>query len=282
MNDTAAPTCPSEARARRLRVGVFDSGVGGLSVLRDLKRELPEASLVYVADSGHAPYGERSDDFVAGRSERIAGWLLTAGCDALVIACNTATAVAVERLRAAWPALPIVGVEPGLKPAVALTRNGRIGVMATTATLRSARFLRLLDGHAGAAAVHLQPCPGLAHAIETHAADTPELLRLIDTFCAPLRAAAVDVVVLGCTHYPLVRGAIEAALGPGVAIVDTADAVARQVARRCAVLESRAADGGDCRLPQVLLRTTGSPSELRQVARRWLPFAFEIGAPLAL
>ena len=281
MNETASPTAFPQARGRRLRVGVFDSGVGGLSVLRDLKRELPRASLIYVADSGYAPYGERSDDFVAGRSERIAGWLVEMGCDALVIACNTATAVAAERLRAVWPGLPIVGVEPGLKPAVALTRNGRIGVMATTATLRSAKFLRLLDAHAGGGvAVHLQPCPGLAQAIERHDTGTPELLRLIDTHTAPLRAAAVDVVVLGCTHYPLVREAIEAALGAGVAIIDTAEAVARHAARRCAGLEGRAADDGG--LPQVLLHTTGSPSELQQIARRWLPFAFEIGALLAI
>ena len=276
MNETAAPTGPPQARGRRLRVGVFDSGVGGLSVLRDLKRELPQASLVYVADSGHAPYGERSDDFVAGRSERIAGWLVDAGCDALVIACNTATAAAAERLRAAWPGLPIVGVEPGLKPAVALTRNGRIGVMATTATLRSAKFLRLLDAHAGSAAtVHLQPCPGLAQAIENHAGDSPELLRLIDAFCAPLRAAAVDVVVLGCTHYPLVREAIERALGAGVAIVDTAEAVARHAARRCIGLGTAAP--APSILPARLL-STGDIVRLQRVAERWLPFAFGVEA----
>ena len=279
-------TLPSDGQEpgprRPLRLGVFDSGVGGLSVLRELRRELPCASLVYVADSGHAPYGERSDDFVAARSQRIAGWLVEAGCDAVVVACNTATAVAVEALRTTWPALPIVGVEPGLKPATALTRNGRIGVMATAATLRSARFLRLLDAHAGGASVHLQPCPGLAQAIEHHDAGTPGLLRLIDDCCAPLRDAAVDVVVLGCTHYPLVRAAIQSALGSGVAIIDTAEAVARQAARRCAGIDSAAAETAGADPTAVQLRTTGEPAGLQRVARRWLPFAFETGAPLAL
>ena len=281
MTQTFPPDGQGSGPRRPLRLGVFDSGIGGLSVLRDLRRELPGASLVYVADSGHAPYGERSDDFVVARSERITGWLASAGCDAVVVACNTATAVAVEALRAAWPALPIIGVEPGIKPAIALTRNGRIGVMATTATLRSTRFLRLLDTHAGGAvSVHLQPCPGLAQAIERHGDGAPELRQLIDGYCAPLRVAAVDVVVLGCTHYPLVREAIERALGDGVAIVDTAEAVARQTARRCVGLEGGMA--GDGQTPPVQLRTTGEPAELERIARRWLPFAFEVGTPLAL
>lgn len=278
---------PPQPLARRLRLGVFDSGVGGLSVLRDLRRELPHAEMLYLADSGHAPYGERSDAYVAERSHRVAGWLAEQGIDALVIACNTATAVAAEGLRLAHAALPIVGVEPGLKPAVALAaqragRNGVVGVMATTATLRSAKFLRLLEAHAGDARVHLQPCPGLAHAIETHDAGSPELLALVETHCAPLRDAGADVVVLGCTHYPLVRDDIGRALGEGVAIVDTAEAVARQAARRCAQLEEASAGGTafERSAPSGAARlfTTGDAAQLRRVAARWLPFAFEVEA----
>lgn len=278
---TPTPTTTPSA-TRRLRLGVFDSGVGGLSVLRDLRRELPHAELLYLADSGHAPYGERSDGFVAERSHRVAGWLVTQGIDALVIACNTATAVAAASLREAHAALPIVGVEPGLKPAVALAARraggGAVGVMATTATLRSAKFLRLLDAHADGARIHLQPCPGLAHAIETHDAGSPELLRTIETHCAPLRALGVDVVVLGCTHYPLVRGDIARALGGDVAIVDTAEAVARQAARRCTQLEADAGSAFDRSASTAAARlwTTGDALQLRRVAERWLPFAFEV------
>jgi glutamate racemase len=275
---------------RRLRLGVFDSGVGGLSVLRDLQRELPHAALLYLADSGHAPYGERSDGHVTERSHRVAGWLVEQRVDALVIACNTATAVAAASLRAAYPELSIVGVEPGLKPAVALAaqrgrghghgHGARIGVMATPATLRSAKFMRLLDAHAGGARVHLQPCPGLAHAIETHDAGSPALLEAIEASCAPLRTAGVDVVVLGCTHYPLVHAQIARALGDGVAIVDTAEAVARQAARRCAQIEvarGAAFVRSPCAEPARLC-TTGDAARLRRVAERWLPFGFELAA----
>ena len=149
--------------------------------------------------------------------------------------------------------------------------------MATTATLRSAKFLRLLDAHAAGVGVHLQPCPGLAHAIETHDAASPELLAAIETHCAPLRAAAVDVVVLGCTHYPLVHAEIGRALGEAVAIVDTAEAVARQTMRRCEQLEAAGGTAFDRRPSSepVRLYSTGDADRLRRVAQRWLPFAFE-------
>ena len=271
---------------RRLHLGVFDSGVGGLSVLRELRRQLPHAALTYLADSGHAPYGERSDDHVAGRSHRIARWLVGEGVDALVIACNTATAVAAAGLREVHAALPVVGVEPGLKPAVALAaqRGRRVGVMATTATLRSAKFLRLLVAHGDGVGVQLQPCPGLAHAIETHDAASPELLAAIEANCAPLRTAGVDVVVLGCTHYPLVHAEIGRALGETVAIVDTAEAVARQTARRCEQLEAASVMAFD-RSPSaavVRLYSTGDADRLQRVAQRWLPFAFEAAPAPAL
>lgn len=294
--DAPAPPDPAPAPPRRLRLGVFDSGVGGLSVLRELRHELPHAELLYLADSGHAPYGERSDEFVAERSHRVAGWLVGQGVDALVVACNTATAVAVAGLREAHARLPIVGVEPGLKPAVAVAaalaaaqgrgegEHGAIGVMATPATLRSAKFLRLLDTHAGGARVHLQPCPGLAHAIETHDAAASALREAVEAHCAPLRGAGVEVVVLGCTHYPLVHAQIGAALGPGVAIVDTAEAVARQATRRVAEVEAERGTAFD-RAPAALparLHTTGDAQRLAGVAGRWLPFPFEVAPPLAL
>lgn len=251
-------------------VGVFDSGVGGLSVLKALHRQLPRHDLLYVADSAHAPYGERSDDYITERTHRIASHLLAEGADLLVIACNTATAVAVGSLRERWPQLPIVAVEPGIKPAVALSRHGRIGVMATPATLRSEKFRSLLSAHGTGIEVHLQPCPGLAGQIEHGDPQAPALLALIEQFAAPLRAAGVDTVVLGCTHYPFVREQIQQALGPQVALVDTAEAVARQAAR----LLPEATTPREER--RVNLQTTGDATRLARLARHWLPFHCEV------
>lgn len=218
-----------------LRIGVFDSGLGGVSVLRALQRELPGAELIYAADSGHAPYGERDPQHVLARSEALAGHLRREGAELLVMACNTATAVAAAALRAAHPDWPIVGVEPGLKPALAISPSGRIGVMATQATLASPKFRRLLDellaGAAPGTAIHLQACPGLAAAIEAGEADSPAVRAAVAEHTAPLRAQRVDTVVLGCTHYPFAAGLIAEALGPGVRLIDTAEAVARQARR---------------------------------------------------
>ncbi len=253
-------------------VGVFDSGVGGLSVLKALHAQLPAHDLLYVADSAHAPYGERPDDYISQRTHRIASHLLAEGAGLLVIACNTATAVAVASLRERWPRVPIVAVEPGIKPAVALTRNGHIGVMATPATLRSDKFRTLLTAHGAGQEVHLQPCPGLAGQIEQGVNDDPALLALIDQFTQPLRSAQVDTVVLGCTHYPFVRDQIQAALGREVTLIDTADAVARQAQRLLAAQRN-----ADTRGPRtVRLQTTGSATKLADLAARWLPFDCDI------
>ncbi|MEO8154163.1 MAG: glutamate racemase [Rhizobacter sp.] len=258
-------------------IGVFDSGVGGLSVLRALHQQLPANNLLYVADSGHAPYGERSDEFITARTHRIASHLLSHGASMLVLACNTATAVAAASLRERWPDLPIVAVEPGLKPAVAFTRNGRVGVMATPATLRSEKFRLLAQTHGAGVDVHLQPCPGLAGQIERGDADSPALHTLIECFAAPLRQAGVDTVVLGCTHYPFVIPQIQAALGADIQLIDTADAVARQVVRRLGLPQSANAAPG-----RVLLQTTGDPALLKKVAHHWLAFACEISAAVGI
>ena len=187
---TAGPHEPL-GRVAGPRIGVFDSGLGGLSVLRSIRQELPTAELLYFADSGHAPYGERSAEFIVERSLHIADFLHAQGAQLLVVACNTATATAVERLRQRHPQWPIVGVEPGIKPAAALTRNGRVGVLATTGTLRSQRFQLLSQAHAAHVQLQLQPCPGLAAAIEGGDLDAPELKQVVQHCCAPLRAAWV-------------------------------------------------------------------------------------------
>ncbi|OYV32322.1 MAG: glutamate racemase [Thiomonas sp. 20-64-5] len=211
-------------------IGVFDSGVGGLTVLRALRAQLPDVPLIYVADSAHAPYGDRSDAFIVERSRAISRFLLHMGARLIVIACNTATAAAIAALRAESE-VPFVGIEPGIKPALARSRNRRVGVMATPSTLRSAKFRALLHTHAACTDPLLQPCPGLADAVERGDLQAPDLLALIHQSCAPLRATGCDTVVLGCTHYPLIAAAIQAELGPHVHLLDTAEPVARQAAR---------------------------------------------------
>ena len=259
------------------RIGVFDAGVGGLSVLRALKQTLPAARLLYVADSGFAPYGERSDEYLIERSRRIAGFLRAQGAQMLVIACNTATAAAARALRSEAPGWPIVGVEPGIKPAVAATRNGRIGVLATTSTLASEKFSRLLHEHAQGVQVHAQACPGLAFAIEEGRLDAPELQSLIERYCAPLRGAGVDTVVLGCTHYPFVAPQIQAALGNEVLLIDTAQAVAKRAVSLCESLAigEASTDSTDA---NAALWTTGDAATLRRIASQWLDFACRVQA----
>lgn len=252
-----------------VRIGVFDSGVGGLSVLRELRKQLPGAALHYVADAGHAPYGERSDEHVVTRSIRIASHLIDGGAQVIVIACNSATAVAGHLLRGTWPQTPIVGVEPGIKPALLATRNGRIGVMATRTTLGSQKFKHLAAALVTGEPLHLQACDGLAAAIESGLLDGQEVLSLVERHSAPLRDAGVDTVVLGCTHYAFVRHHIQAAVGAMVHIVDTAEAVARHAANTVRSLRLDA-DNAAGSASRVRLQTTGDTVQLQTVVRAWL------------
>lgn len=258
-----------------VRVGVFDSGVGGLSVLRALREQLPGAALHYVADAGHAPYGERSAEHIVERSRRVASHLIDGGAQLIVIACNTATAVAGQLLREAWPQTPIVGIEPGIKPALLATRNGRIGVMATRTTLGSEKFKRLAAALGTSEALHLRACDGLAAAIEQGQFETPAMLALVETHCAPLRERGVDTVVLGCTHYSLVRQLIQAAMGEAVQIVDTAQAVARHAAN--SVRKTRLdADNTPGHAPLLTLQTTGDAAQFQRFAETWLGTKTEV------
>lgn len=255
-------------------IGLFDSGVGGLSILAAVRHTLPRARLHYVADSAWAPYGELETPAIRARALRIAQHLADSGAQLIVVACNTATAAAVTELREQLAPLPIVGVEPGLRPALAHTRNGRVGVMATRSTLASERFRALLEREAAGRHVQLQACPGLADAIEAGELDDPAMRALIESQVQPLREAGVDTVALGCTHYPFVRPAIERAFGPGVEVIDTSAAVAAQVARVAVALpDSDIAGAAD-----VLLQTTGDPQHLATFAARWLPFKVRVEA----
>lgn len=213
-------------------IGVFDSGLGGLSVLREIRALLPNEDLLYCADSGHAPYGEKPQHLIAARSLELCGFLLEQGAKALVIACNTATAAAAQAIRERWPDVPVIGMEPAVKPASAATKNGVVGVLATTGTLESARFAALLDQFGKEVRVLTRPGAGLVEAVERGERDSPALLRLLASHLEPLLAGGADVIVLGCTHYVFLREQVEAIVGPSVRVIDTGAAVARQLQRK--------------------------------------------------
>lgn len=218
-------------------IGIFDSGVGGLSVLRHIRAQLPHEHLLYFADTGYAPYGDKPEQVVLERSLAIADFLFQRGAKALVVACNTATVAAIAILRARHPSVPIVGVEPGLKPAAALTRSGKVGVLATDTTLAGQKFLRLREQISRATSVDflLQGCSGLADQIELGELHTEATLALLRSYILPLLNQGVDTLVLGCTHYPFVLAEIERIVASNsaraVTLVDTGEAVARQLAR---------------------------------------------------
>jgi glutamate racemase len=218
-------------------IGIFDSGVGGLSVLRHIRAQLPHEHLIYFADSGFAPYGDKPEHLVTGRVLAIGAFLIAQGAKAIVVACNTATVAAIAALRERYPGMPIVGVEPGLKPAAAASRNGLIGVLATERTLSGTKFLLLRDQIAEATGARflLQPCHGLADQIEFGELESNETDALLRRFILPLLAEGADTLVLGCTHYPLVQASIERVIAASTAcpvtLIDTGEAVARQLAR---------------------------------------------------
>lgn len=260
-------------------IGLLDSGLGGLSVAREIRRLLPQESLLMVADSAWAPYGNKSPEQIRERCEQISDWLIGQGCKAIVIACNTATAAAASYLRECY-SLPIIGMEPAVKPAAAATKNGIVGVMATTGTLSSARFAALLGKFAGETKVITQPCPGLVELIE--AGDTVGSRVLLENLLAPLQTASVDTLVLGCTHYPLIKSQIRDVMGDAVQIIDTGEAVARQLARRLQECQLATRKHGS----QLLLYTSGRRELAEQLAPNWLgepltvqrlPVQFETG-----
>lgn len=213
-------------------VGVFDSGVGGLSVLHHIRQILPNERLIYVADSGHVPYGDKSPEYIEARSLALTRYLLSQGADAIVIACNTATAAAAQPLRVKYAKVPIIGMEPAVKPAVAATQSGVVGVLATVGTIESARFAALLEKYAGDVKIVTQGCPGLVEQVERGHLTDAETRKLIERFTAPLLAQGADTIILGCTHYAFLAPLIRDVVGADITLVDTGEAVARQVQRR--------------------------------------------------
>src|SRR5258708_4883406 len=246
-------------------VAIFDSGLGGVSVLRAVRTALPDERLIYAADSLYAPYGERDDDFIADRTVAIGEWIVAQGAKALVVACNTATSQSIAQARERLP-IPVIGVEPGIKPASLTSQTRVVGVLATAVTLRSARFQALAERHTGDCRFILQPGHGLVQAVERCDTDSPELVALLRSYVQPMLDANADTLVLGCTHYPFLDRAIRAIAGDRLALIDTSVAIARQLERQLDSFGLRAtpAQAPDIELPRFY--STNDGQALRQLA----------------
>jgi glutamate racemase len=243
---------------------MLDSGVGGLSVLREVRRLLPAEAVIYVADQGHLPYGQRQRDEIRAFVENIARFLIDQRCKLLIIACNAANAAALHYLREVFPSMPIVGMEPAIKPAAEHTRSGVVGVITTQATYQSELFASVLDRFARDVRVETQVCPEFVLLAEQGAPDTPESRAVVARYLAPLKAAGIDQLVLGCTHFPFLGSQLAAYLGSGVDIIDPAPAVARQ-ARRVLEQHHLLAEDGTGRPAPVTYITTGDPRRFGEV-----------------
>ena len=262
-------------------IGVFDSGVGGLSVWQEIVRCLPHEDTIYLADQAHVPYGSRSLADVRGFCEAITSFLLAQGARIVGVACNTASAAALRPLRSSFASIPFVGMEPAVKPAVERSQSGVVAVIATSATFQGELFASLLERYAHDVEVLTQVCPGLVEAVEAGALGDPSTEILLRRCLAPLLDAGIDQLVLGCTHYPFLRPMIERVVGKGISIIDPAPAVARQTARVLEEADSRAGrdsvgrhtfftTGDVSRFKEMVDRLVGRPSRGREVrAARW-------------
>jgi glutamate racemase len=257
--------------ANNYPIGVFDSGIGGLSVANAISGLLPKESLIYFADTGRVPYGPRSRKEISDFAHEITSFLLDRHCKMIVLACNTATAAALDALRQAWPEILFVGMEPAVKPAAEATINGRVGVMATLSTIRSERYAELMRRYAAGVEVFENPCVGLVSLIEQGKLDHPETKAMVSDILSPMLARQVDTLVLGCTHYPFVRPLLDAALhGTSCKIIDPAPAVARQTAR---LLTSSQLGASDDHIPTYEFYHSGPITDLAFFTK--IPFVFQ-------
>ncbi|TSE19058.1 Glutamate racemase [Tepidimonas alkaliphilus] len=269
-------TLEERASAAIAPVGVFDSGIGGLSVLRAVHGLLPAERLLYLADSAHAPYGDKPIAFVQVRAEHALERLRAHGCKAAVVACNTVTGLSIEALRARHPGWPIVAIEPAVKPAAQRTRRGVVGVLATRNTVASPGLARLIERHAAGVRVLARACPGWVERVERGELDGPATEAAVAEHVHPLVQAGADVLVLGCTHYPFLRPVIERVAGPGVEVLDPAPAVARELQRRLQALNLLAPPGPAA--SDLALLTSGDPAAVGAVALRLLGDALRVQA----
>lgn len=256
----------------RQPIGVFDSGVGGLSVLAEIRRELPHEDLLYVADSRHAPYGDQSMAAIVARSIAISEFLLAQGAKAIVVACNTATGAAARELRIRF-AVPVIAMEPAVKPAVMRTRSGVVGVLATRQTLASEPFAQLLTRLGEGARIVTQACPGLVERVESGDLEGEGTRVLLAAYLEPLLSQGADTLVLGCTHYPHLDSLIRELAGPDTAVLDSGAAVARQVRRRLVetgLLAPSGRHGGE------RFWTSGQPTRIYPVMERLWGTAFDL------
>jgi len=259
------------------QIGIFDSGLGGLSVWREIVRQWRDFKTVYVADQIHIPYGPRDPAEILDFARGITRFLLAQGCDIIVVACNAASAASLATLRLDWPQVPFVGMEPAVKPAVAVSRTRVAAVLATPATLQGALFATTVERFASDVQIVRQVCPGLVEQIESGDVDGPRTRALLQEFLAPSLRAGADTIVLACTHYPFVRHTIEALAGPGITVIDPAPAVARQVGRVAGARLPAGGAGADAGAESPLgssaaqhsaFYTTGQPAAFDAVASR--------------
>ncbi|MCL6638741.1 MAG: glutamate racemase [Firmicutes bacterium] len=246
-------------------IGFFDSGVGGMSVMREVRRLLPAEDFLYYADSAYCPYGEKPPEAITGRSRAICDFFIKMGVKLLVVACNSASIAALDALREHYQNIPIVGIEPAVKPAAAATRNKKIGVLATGVTLSGRRFNSLVERFGDGLEVYTMPCPGLVELVEAGKHDGEEVVSLLRCFLAPLLEKGIDTLVLGCTHYPFLRPVVETLAGAGVRVIDTGEAVARQVAR---LVEQNRLENPGAGPGKDFFFTSGDPDVVEPVVRR--------------
>lgn len=217
---------------KELPIGIFDSGIGGISVMKEMIRLMPEENFIYYGDSANAPYGTKEPDEVLRLSDECAAFLLAHGAKAIVIACNTATSVAASVLREAYPELPVIGIEPAIKPAVLWKENDRVGVMATPMTLSQDKFQNLMHTYEGRANIYSIPCPGLMEFVERGELAGPLLEQYLTDILSPYLEKGLDAIVLGCTHYPFIEKTIQKVTGPDIRIFNGSAGTARELKRR--------------------------------------------------
>ena len=253
-------------------IGVIDSGVGGLSVLREIRSKLPEQDILYIGDSAWCPYGNKPTGEICQRTFTLTDYLMSRGVGIVVVACNSATIVAIQALRSQYP-LPFIGMEPGIKPAAALTKTGTIGVLATEASLAGEKFHHLIDQHARDLQVITQPCPRFVELVEEGIRSGPQVDEAIRLYTSKMIAANTDVIILGCSHYPFLKPALEAALPSHVRFIDTGEAIARRVSDHDLVPSEN---------PFTEIMTTGDKDEMKPLVEKLVPGLMFSCHPLSL